>query len=119
MQTSGTKLEDMDFKPRLPLLRLAILLIVFCFLTFGFITNTKSRLEFTPITDPGFLSESVFVGLLLLLFLGFMLSYLLLQFRLRFTEEGIRRRTAEADGTAWEKYDPRIHEKYDPRIHTK
>ncbi|MBX3278455.1 MAG: hypothetical protein KF868_10685 [Acidobacteria bacterium] len=93
MQTSRTRLEDMDFKPRTPFLRLALILLVFSFFTFVLITETKSRLEFSPITDPNFLAETVFVVLLLLLFSGFMLSYLLLQFRLRFTEEGIHRRT--------------------------
>ena len=83
----------MDFKPRLPLFRLTALLLAFCFLTFAFITDTKYRLEFKSITELGFLAETVFVGLTLLSFIGFMLSYLLLQHRLRFTEEGIHRRT--------------------------
>ena len=83
----------MDFKPRLPLVRLTLLLLVFCFFTFAFITDTKTRLEFRSITELGFLAETVFVGLVLLLFIGFTLPYLLLQHRLRFTEEGLHRWT--------------------------
>jgi len=93
MHTSTTRFEDMEFKPRLPYIRLIILLLVFCFFTFGFITDTKYRLEFRSITELGVLAETVFVGLLLLLFLGFTLPYLLLQHRLRFTEEGLHRST--------------------------
>ncbi|HSE39047.1 MAG TPA: hypothetical protein VLG74_17220 [Blastocatellia bacterium] len=83
----------MDFKPRLPLSRLTLLLLVFCFLTLMFILETKTQLEYKSITDLGFMAETVFVGLILLSFISFMLPYLLLQHRLRFTEEGIHRRT--------------------------
>jgi len=93
MQTSRTRFEDMDFKPRLPVFRMIVLLLVFCFFTFAFITETKYRLEFRSITELGVVAETAFVGLLLLLFIGFTLPYLLLQHRLRFTEEGLHRRT--------------------------
>ena len=83
----------MDFKPRVPRLRVTLTLLVFCFFTFAFITDTKTRLEFRSITELDFLAETVFFAFILLFFLGFMLSYLLLQFRLRFTEEGLERRT--------------------------
>lgn len=58
-----------------------------------FILETKTQLEYNSITDLGFVGETVFVGLTLLSFISFMLSYLLLQHRLRFTEEGLHRRT--------------------------
>ena len=83
----------MDFKPRLPVFRLTLLLLLFCFFTFAFITDTKTRLEFRSITELGFLAETVFVGLLLLSFISLTLPYLLLQHRLRFTEEGLHRWT--------------------------
>ena len=93
MQTIRTRFEDMDFEPRLPLFRLILLLLVFCFFTFAFITDTKTRLEFRSFSELGFLAETVFVGLLLLSFISFTLPYLLLQHRLRFTEEGLQRWT--------------------------
>lgn len=93
MQTSHTKLEEMKFDPRPGRLRLLLVGIVFSFLTAGFIHETKSRLEFTTITDPRFLVETIFIALLLLSGAGFLVSYLLLQHRLSFTEKGIHRRT--------------------------
>jgi hypothetical protein len=93
MQPSRTRFEEMDFKPRLPLFRLILLLLVFCFLTWVFINETKTQLEYKSITELGFLAETIFIGLVLLSFIGFMLPYLLLQYRLRFTEEGLRRGT--------------------------
>lgn len=83
----------MDFRPRLPVFRLTLLLLVFCFFTFAFIAETKTRLEFRSITELGFLAETIFVGLVLLSFICFTLPYLLLQHRLRFTEEGLNRLT--------------------------
>ena len=93
METSRIRLEDMDFRPRLSVLRLTLLLLVFSFFTFVFITETKTRLEFRSITELGFLAETIFVGLILLSFICFTLPYLLLQHRLRFTEEGLHRWT--------------------------
>jgi hypothetical protein len=93
MQTIRTRFADMDFKPRLPLFRLILLLLVFSFFTFAFVTDTKTRLEFRSVTELGFLAETIFVGLLLLSFISFTLPYLLLQHRLRFTEEGLLRYT--------------------------
>ena len=89
----NTRFEEIDFKPRVPVVRLTLLLLVFCFLTFAFITDTKTRLEFRSITELGFLAETVLIGLVLLCFIGFTLPYLLLQHRLRFTEEGLQRWT--------------------------
>lgn len=91
MQTTRTRFEDMDFKPRLPLIRLTLLLLVFGFLTLGFILETKTQLEYKSISELGFLAEKAFVGLVLLSFIGLMLPYLLLQHRLRFSEAGIQR----------------------------
>lgn len=93
MQTSRTRLQEMDFKPRLPRIRLTLLLLAFGFLTFAFVTDTKTRLEFRSITELDFLAETVFIVVVLLSFITGMLSYLLLQHRLRFTEEGLHRRT--------------------------
>lgn len=93
MLTTRTRFEDMDFRPRLPLFRLIITLFAFCFLTFIFINETKNSLEFRSMSEPGFLTETVFVSFLLLSFLTLVLSFLLLQHRLRFTEEGLYRRT--------------------------
>lgn len=58
-----------------------------------FILDTKTELEYKSLSDLGFIAETVFVCLILLSFISFMLSYLLLQYRLRFTEEGLHRRT--------------------------
>jgi hypothetical protein len=93
MQTCRTRFEEMDFKPRLPLFRLTLLLLLFCFFTWVFIKETKTQLEYKSITELGFLAETIFIGIILLSFIGFMLPYLLLQHRLRFTEEGLYRRT--------------------------
>ena len=87
------RIEELDFRPRLPAVRLILSCLVFGVLAFAFVNEKwiDFNLAARPMADN--LAETVGVGLLLLLSFGFIASYLLLQFRLKFTEAGIRRLT--------------------------
>jgi hypothetical protein len=88
------RIEEIDFRPRLPVVRLVLACLVFGFLSWIFVR--EKWLEFNMVdrpTSPGVLVEVVGIGLLILAGFGFITSFLLLQFRLRFTEAGIRRLT--------------------------
>jgi len=74
-------------------------LLVFSFFTYAFVDDTKRRLEFRSISELGFLAETIFLGLILLCFICFTLPFLLLQHRLRFSEEGLHR---------WAVFKPRL-----------
>ena len=88
------RIEEIDFRPRLPIVRLGLACLVFGFL--GFIFVREKLFEFSMADHanyPAVLTEAVVIGLLIVLGFGFITSFLLLQFRLRFTEAGIRRLT--------------------------
>ena len=89
-----SRIEEIDFRPRLPIVRLILACLVFGFL--GFIFVREKAFEFSMAgraNSAGLLIESIGIGLLMVLAFGFTVSFLLLQFRLRFTEAGIRRLT--------------------------
>jgi hypothetical protein len=87
------RLEQIDFSPRLPVGRLILTCLVFGFL--GWVFVREKQFEFTQPDAPTLrdLLETGGIGLLLLVSFGFITSFLLLQFRLRFSESGIRRFT--------------------------
>lgn len=86
------RMEEMDFGPRLPFVRITFTLLAFAFLTWAAARETAARLEYAEPT-PGIVAETIFIALMLFAFGGGMTSYLLLPVTLRFTEEGIRRKT--------------------------
>jgi hypothetical protein len=90
---SKPKLEEMDFGARPDFLRLTLACLIFSFLGYLFYLDTVSRLKDTPVTDPQLVVEKVTVSLFLLATFGFIVSYALLPQRLKFTEEGVIRRT--------------------------
>lgn len=86
-------IEDIDFRPRLPAVRLALACLVFGFLGWAFAGEQRFELQRGDSLTLGRLAEALGIGLMLLAGFGFITSFLLLQFRLRFTEAGIRRLT--------------------------
>lgn len=88
------RIEEMDFRPLFPVLRLLLACLVFGFL--GWVFVNEKWLEFNMTGRPTPLSllvETVGIGILILTGFGFITSFLVLQFRLNFTEEGIHRLT--------------------------
>src|SRR5512139_892646 len=87
------RIEEIDFRPRLPIVRLLLAVVVFCFLTFIF--ADEKRFVFSLPDRPTFsdLVETIGIGFMLVLGFGFITSFLLLPFRLKFSELGIRRFT--------------------------
>jgi hypothetical protein len=93
LTTHETRIEEIDFGPRLPAVRLILSCLVFCVLAFAFVSQKWVDFNLAGHPMAADLAETVGVGLLLLLSFGFIASFLLLQFRLKFTEAGIQRLT--------------------------
>lgn len=87
------RLEEIDFKPRLAVVRLIFIALVFSFFAWLLVHDTRARLEFTPASDPAFIFEKIVAAFFLFAIAGFLASYALLPFRLKFTEAGLARRT--------------------------
>ena len=88
-----SRIEDKDFQPKLPLYRLVLVVIVFGVLGLAFLNDKWSDYKFAGKLELSDLFEFIGIGLILLLGFSFIVAFLLLPFRLRFTELGIRRRT--------------------------
>jgi hypothetical protein len=91
--TQETRIEEIDFRPRLPVVRLILSCLVFGVLAFAFVSQKWVDFNLADRSMASDLAETVGIGLLLLLSFGFIASFLLLQFRLKFTEAGIQRFT--------------------------
>ena len=88
-----TRLDTIDFGPRVPFGRLALACAAFGALGFLFALETRNALKFgLPVTN-GFIVERAAIAAMLLLGFSFLALLLLLPLRLRFTEAGIARRT--------------------------
>jgi hypothetical protein len=87
------RIEEINFHPQLPVVRLALSCLAFGFLFWSFIDECGDKLRQGARTDTAFLVETACISLFLLGGFGFVTSFLLLPFRLRFTEKGIRRLT--------------------------
>ena len=74
-------------------MRLILSCLVFGVLAFAFVSQKWVDFNLAARPMAADLAETVGVGLLLLLSFGFIAGFLLLQFRLKFTEAGIRRLT--------------------------
>jgi hypothetical protein len=89
-----SRIEEIDFRPRLPIVRLILACLVFGFLAYIFVREKSFEFNMADrANSAGLLIEAVGIGLLIVSGFGFIASFLLLQFRLRFTEAGIRRLT--------------------------
>jgi hypothetical protein len=88
-----TRLDDRDFGPRLPAVRLALACAAFGALGFLFALETRNAYTYGVPATPGFVFERVGIALMLLAAFSCIALHLLLPLRLRFTEAGIRRRT--------------------------
>jgi hypothetical protein len=87
------RIEEIDFLPQVPVVRLVLTCLAFGALGWAFINEVWFEFQLAgrlTLTD---LVEAVGIGLLLLTGFCFITSFLLLQFRLRFTEAGLRRLT--------------------------
>jgi hypothetical protein len=93
LTTHETRIEEIDFGPRLPAVRLILSCLVFGILAFAFVNQKWADFSLVGRSLFGDLAETIGIGLLLLLSFGFIASFLLLQFRLKFTEAGIQRVT--------------------------
>ena len=87
------RIEDIDFLPRVPIVRLALTCLVFGILGWAFANDTWFEFQLAGRLTRGDLVEAIVIGLMLLVIFCFITSFLLLQVRLRFTEAGIRRLT--------------------------
>lgn len=88
-----SKIDEIDFFPRLPIVRLVLTCLAFGVLSWAFVNEVRFEFQLAGPPALGDLVEAVGIGLLLLTSFCFITSFLLLQFRLRFTEAGIRRLT--------------------------
>ena len=88
-----SRIEHIDFMPRVPIVRLVLTCLAFGVLSWAFMNEVWFELRFTGGMAPADLVEAIGIGLFLLVSFCFITSFLLLQFRLRFTEAGIRRLT--------------------------
>lgn len=88
-----TRLDTFDFGRRFPYGRLALLCAAFGALGFLFTLETRNAFTYNSPVTTGFLVERACIASLLLAVFSSLLLWLLLPFRLRFTEAGILRRT--------------------------
>ena len=88
-----TRLDDKDFGPRLPALRLALVCAAFGALGYLFALETRNTLTYNAPVSTGFWVERAFIAALLAGVFASLTLWLLLPLRLRFTEAGILRRT--------------------------
>lgn len=87
------RLEDKDFGPRVPFLRLALCCAAFGTLGLLFALETRNAFVYGLPRGASFWAERAFVCALILTAFAGLVLFLLLPFRLRFTEAGLERRT--------------------------
>ena len=90
---AGQRIEEMDFRPRIPIVRVLLAVVVFGFLAFIFANEKRYEFNLPDRPTASDLVETIGIGLMLVFGFGFITSFLLLPFRLKFTELGIRRFT--------------------------
>ena len=88
-----SRIEHIDFLPRVPVVRIVLTCLAYGVLGWALMNEVWFELQLAGRPVLGDLVETVGTGLFLLGSFCFISSFLLLQFRLRFTEEGIRRLT--------------------------
>ena len=88
-----SRIDDIDFSPQVPIVRLILICLAFGVLVWAFVNEVRFQLQLEGRPTRGDLVETAGIGVLLLTSFCFITSFLLLQFRLRFTEAGIRRLT--------------------------
>ncbi len=90
---STYKIDEIDFRPRVPGVRLVLSCLAFGVLGWAFSNETIFKFQIVGQLTLSYLVEVIGISLLILGGFCFVTSFLLLQFRLRFTETGIRRFT--------------------------
>jgi hypothetical protein len=93
MMMLQTRLDDKDFGPRVPALRLALLCAAFGALGYLFALETRNTLTYNAPVSSGFWVERAFIAAMLAGAFAPLALWLLLPLRLRFTDAGILRRT--------------------------
>ena len=88
-----TRLDTIDFRPDFPFFRLAFLCVGYGMLCLGFALETRNVFTYNSPVTTGTIVERVLIGAMLLSVFASLVLWLLLPFRLRFTEAGILRRT--------------------------
>lgn len=87
------RLDDMEFGPTLPVFRLALACLLLAFLALVFTNEAAVGRTLGRARTARFVAEAAAAALFMAAAFGLLVSYLLLPFRLRFTEEGLRRWT--------------------------
>jgi hypothetical protein len=90
---ADSRIGEIDFLPRVPVVRLVLTCLAFGVLGWAFVNEMWFEFQLTGPPNFGDLVEAVGISLLLLASFCFITSFLLLQFRLKFTEAGIHRLT--------------------------
>lgn len=88
-----TRLDDKDFGPVLPAVRLALACLAYGALGYLFFLDTRNTVAYNPPVTTGFVVERALIFAFGLLVFSFVVLHLLLARRLRFSESGIVRRT--------------------------
>ncbi|HLL76742.1 MAG TPA: hypothetical protein VK421_15920 [Pyrinomonadaceae bacterium] len=88
-----TRLDTMDFRPDFPLFRLLFFCAGYGMLCLGFALETRNVFTYNSPVAAGTIVERVLIGAMLLSVFVSLALWLLLPFRLRYTEAGILRRT--------------------------
>ena len=88
-----SRIEGIDFGPQVPIVRLVLTCLAFGVLGWAFVNELRFELQQTDRPALGDMVEVIGIGVLLLGSFCFITSFLLLQFRLRFTEAGLHRLT--------------------------
>lgn len=88
-----TRLDTIDFRPDFPFFRLAFFCVGYGMLCLIFALETRNQFTYDLPVTTGFVVERLVIGAMLLGVFVMLALWLLLPFRLRFTEEGLRRRT--------------------------
>lgn len=91
--TNESRIEEIDFSPRVPVVRLILTGLAFGVLGWAFANETWFEFQLAGRLALRDLIEAIGISLLLLVSFCFITSFLLLQFRLKFSEVGIRRLT--------------------------
>lgn len=87
------RIEEIDFRPRIPIVRLILAIAVFGFLALIFANEKRYEFSLPDRPTASDLVETVGIGFMLILGFAFITSFLLLPLRLTFTESGIKRFT--------------------------
>lgn len=90
---SDSRIDEIDFIPRVPVVRLVLTCLAFGVLGWAFVNEVWFKFQLVGQPSLGDLIEAVGISLLLLASFCFITSFLLLQFRLKFTKTGIHRLT--------------------------